>query len=659
MIVLERVSRSFAGEDGARVEALRDVSLRIGEGEFVCIAGPSGAGKTTLMNILGCLDKPSSGSYQLAGREVGKLGPDGLAWLRRRAFGFVFQACNLVDSLTALENVELPARYAGLARKARRKRAWEMLSQLGLASRADHSPAELSGGEQQRVTIARALMNGAQVILADEPTGALDSENSEDVLGALENLAGQGRAVILVSHNPEVGARAGRRIELRDGQVVSDSGPARANPQTQNDMLSVGAQGAGAFSSVTEILSFGWTALLAGFRRGARWRTLLPALCVMVSVGVGTAALLVTDGIYRGIMDVIEYGLAGIYVATVHDPGEQEIEFTQDDIKAIAQLPNVRAVSPRLQRHGVTVRRADIAAEMSLEGFLDLGDKEGRGVGGFRIEAGAHITRQEDDNREQVALLSSVARDTLFSPDEDPIGEQILVSNVPFRVKGVFEHRGRVLAGSPSEEDRIEAQHGANNWVHVPFRTAKDVLGLGGIGMLWAFVEDTDRLVETGDAIRELGIRRYGRVVFGPWHLGKGLEDFRRFRQQFLLVLGTIAGIALLAGNASVMSIMLMSVRQRRREIGIRMAVGARQRDILRQFLGEALAVSVVGSLSGALLVAALIPLARAPELPLEFSWWFFAAPLACALTVGALFAAAPALRAARIDPVAALAADA
>ena len=212
-IELSGVSRTFAGEGGARVEALRDVSLKIGEGEFVCITGPSGSGKTTLLNVLGCLDSPTSGSYRFAGREVGALGPDALAWIRREAFGFVFQSYNLLDAASAIDNVALPGVYAGRPRHALRKRAAALLDEAGLADRARHAPSELSGGEQQRVAIARALMNGGRVILADEPTGALDQTNSKRTIDALEALARRGHTVVIASHSKEIAGRAERPVQ--------------------------------------------------------------------------------------------------------------------------------------------------------------------------------------------------------------------------------------------------------------------------------------------------------------------------------------------------------------------------------------------------------------------------------------------------------------
>ena len=223
LIELQGIGRGYKGKRGAPVIALKDVSLCVYSGEFLCITGPSGSGKTTLMNILGCLDKSDAGIYRFLGREVQQLGPDGLAWLRRKAFGFVFQNYNLLGSATARQNVEMPGAYAGLAPVPCRIRALHLLAGLGLENRTGHRPAALSGGEQQRVSIARALMNGGRVILADEPTGSLDSKNGEQVLRLLQDLANKGHTIVLVTHNPEIAARADRRIELRDGRLVEDS----------------------------------------------------------------------------------------------------------------------------------------------------------------------------------------------------------------------------------------------------------------------------------------------------------------------------------------------------------------------------------------------------------------------------------------------------
>ena len=204
------------------VHALRGVSLDIGEGEFVAIMGASGSGKSTLMNILGCLDLPTTGEYRLAGEPVETMQADQLASIRNRRIGFVFQQFNLLPRTSALENVELPMVYAGIKSAERREKATAALTRVGLGERMGHTPAELSGGQQQRVAIARALVNSPQLILADEPTGALDSQTSEDIMKLLTELNAQGMTVVLVTHEHDVAAWARRRIVFRDGGMVED-----------------------------------------------------------------------------------------------------------------------------------------------------------------------------------------------------------------------------------------------------------------------------------------------------------------------------------------------------------------------------------------------------------------------------------------------------
>ncbi|MBP1641335.1 MAG: macrolide transporter ATP-binding protein [Acidobacteria bacterium] len=209
-----------------RVHALAGVDLDLERGEYVAIMGPSGSGKSTLMNLLGCLDTPSAGSYHLNGVAVESLNDVELAAIRNREIGFVFQTFNLLARTSALENVELPLVYAGVHRRERREKASRALARVGLADRARHQPSELSGGQRQRVAIARALVNSPSILLADEPTGNLDSATSEEIMGLFDDLHGQGNTVILVTHEAEIAVHALRRVLLRDGRVVSDERPA-------------------------------------------------------------------------------------------------------------------------------------------------------------------------------------------------------------------------------------------------------------------------------------------------------------------------------------------------------------------------------------------------------------------------------------------------
>jgi putative ABC transport system ATP-binding protein len=212
------------------VQALNDVSLDIDEGEFVAIMGASGSGKSTLMNILGCLDRPSSGTLRLAGEEVEGLDGDALAAIRNRRIGFVFQQFNLLPRTSAVDNVELPMVYAGIKPAERRSRALAALQRVGLSERAMHTPAELSGGQQQRVAIARALVNDPKLILADEPTGALDTQTSEDIMQLLAQLNTQGMTIVMVTHESDIAQWARRRIVFRDGCIVEDHAQPPRNP---------------------------------------------------------------------------------------------------------------------------------------------------------------------------------------------------------------------------------------------------------------------------------------------------------------------------------------------------------------------------------------------------------------------------------------------
>ena len=352
LIELDGIGRGYKGKRGAPVIALNDVSLCVYSGEFLCITGPSGSGKTTLMNILGCLDKSDAGIYRFLGREVQQLGPDGLAWLRRKAFGFVFQNYNLLGSATARQNVEMPGAYAGLAPVPCRIRALHLLAGLGLENRTGHRPAALSGGEQQRVSIARALMNGGRVILADEPTGSLDSKNGEQVLRLLEDLASRGHTVVLVTHNPEIASRADRRIELRDGRVVSDSGP---SVKGQNLPLASETRGGrqpvmGVMARMLQALQSGLAALRANLLGTRRMRAMLSVFSILLGVWAVVTMLSIAEGVFRDTLArVSRLGADRMQVSAERREDESAVSLTVEDARAIAQsIDNVRRVCPFL-----------------------------------------------------------------------------------------------------------------------------------------------------------------------------------------------------------------------------------------------------------------------------------------------------------------------
>ena len=296
LIDIRDVRKTYVTGGGYAVEVLHGVSLAIHQGEFVAIMGASGSGKSTLMNILGCLDQPSSGSYVFGGRNTADLDRDELAELRRDAFGFVFQSYNLIGTATALENVEIPGIYAGLARIDRHERAEMLLTGLGLADRLDHRPMQLSGGQQQRVSIARALMNGGRIILADEPTGALDSRSGAEVMALLRQLAEAGHTIILVTHDHDVAAHADRLIEIADGVISSDSGThdLASLPATSGDFALASTGRIGLFADAFEAAKMALRAL-----RRNLLRTILTLLGIVIGVGSVVAMMAVGEGAKR------------------------------------------------------------------------------------------------------------------------------------------------------------------------------------------------------------------------------------------------------------------------------------------------------------------------------------------------------------------------
>jgi macrolide transport system ATP-binding/permease protein len=344
LIELAGVTKTYRNGDLA-VEVLHGIDLRIHPGEFVAIVGQSGSGKSTLMNILGCLDHPTAGSYRFMGEDVSGLGRDELARLRREAFGFVFQSYNLIAGASATENVEIPAIYAGMSRTDRKARAESLLRTLGLSERLEHRPNQLSGGQQQRVSIARALMNGGQIILADEPTGALDSKSGIEVLALLNDLSRKGHTVIVITHSQEVAAYAHRVIEIRDGLIVSDPGSTTAHETAKPLHTATSDSGLG-LRGLVEAGKAAGRAL-----RSNLFRTALTLLGIVIGVGSVIAMLAVGDGAKQQVIDRISgmgtnlllvrplgssRGAAGGSVATM----------TPEDAEAIAALPNVLASVP-------------------------------------------------------------------------------------------------------------------------------------------------------------------------------------------------------------------------------------------------------------------------------------------------------------------------
>ena len=714
LIELRDLGKYYGGSGGApKAQILNNISLSVYAGEFVAVVGPSGSGKSTLMNILGCLDKPSSGKYLFEGRDVSDFDADALAELRREAFGFVFQGYNLLAENTATENVQVPAVYAGTPARLRRERAEALLTRLDLAQRLHHRPGQLSGGQQQRVSIARALMNGGRIILADEPTGALDSRSSAQVMALLRDLAADGHTIILITHDSTVASQADRIVEIRDGQIqaaasraiesgteasdlpVTSSSVATAsqesverptqvkNPEfseatsetadpsdtsesritdtfrvTQSDAILAAPPPAGdhqphadsekehrkektrAFQAeLHEAVRMAW--------RGMRMnvvRTGLTLLGIIIGVASVIVMLAVGEGSRQTVMTQMgTMGSTIMYMGSSYPPeGGPMGQISEADLEALSALPELKTVmpvigDPTMVRYGNAARQNYVYASAAVMPQVHH----------WPVKEGRYFTSTEDRELAPVVVLGDKARKFFFPDKANPLGEQLLIDKASFEVIGVMAERG-ADSGLQDYDDMVFIPYLAGRARVYQTQTQPDYIVLEAIAP--EAVLQAEKSIET-----ELLARHGGRKDFSIGNAAAQLLAEAQARDSMTLMLGLIAAVSLVVGGIGVMNVMLMTVSERTREIGIRMATGARQRDIMRQFLVEALLLTISGGAAGALIGIIIGALLLAFGVPLVFSVTAIVGAFLCAVITGVVFGYMPAKRAARLDPVKAL----
>ncbi len=654
LLALRGIGRSFpSGEQ--QVQVLKDVDLDIGSGEMLAIVGASGSGKSTLMNILGCLDRPSTGTYTVSGHDVGTLNSDALAELRREHFGFIFQRYHLMQHLTAAGNVEVPAVYAGTDGEARDTRARQLLERLGLGDRTEHRPSQLSGGQQQRVSIARALMNGGQVILADEPTGALDSKSGQEVIGILRELHAQGHTVIIVTHDMQVASCTERIIEIADGVIVGD----RVNvPPVAAPAPDVAADAAPPMTMTRPKLgiarfSTGWARFAEAFRMAwrsmmaHRMRTALTMLGIVIGITSVVSIVAIGEGAKRFVLsDIRAIGTNTLDVYPGRDFGDDKATSIRTlapaDLDAIAAQPYVHSVTPSTQR-GLRLRYRSVDINGTVNGVSDSFFR----VRDIQMARGAAFTASDVRHQSQVVVIDQNTQRKLFPDGADPVGKIILVGNLPCTVIGVSQEKKSMFGENKS----------LNIWL--PYSTgASRLFGQQHFDSITVRIRDDQPTKAAEDSIVKLLTMRHGSKDFFTFNMDSIVKTAERTSQSLTLLLSLIAVISLVVGGIGVMNIMLVSVTERTREIGIRMAVGARQSDVLQQFLTEAVLVCLVGGLIGVTLsygISFLFSL-FVKQWQMIFSLGAVVSAFLCATLIGVLFGYLPARNAARLDPIEALA---
>ncbi|EJF84454.1 MacB family efflux pump subunit [Candidatus Bartonella washoeensis] len=652
VLVLENIVRTFpAGE--TFVTVLKNINLTIKYGEMVAIVGASGSGKSTLMNILGCLDRANSGRYWISGKETASLSADELSALRRNHFGFIFQRYHLLNELTALGNVEIPAIYAGCAPGVRKKRAQDLLIRLGMGDRINHRPNQLSGGQQQRVSIARALMNNAEVILADEPTGALDKQSGQEVLRILDELHKEGRTIIIVTHDMQVAKRAERIIEISDGEIVADNVSKVAKKRVKSQSLDQeqnleNKKLLGFFRSFTERFREAFVmALLA--MNAHRMRTFLTMLGVIIGIGAIIAMVALGNGTREKILE--NFKSLGSNTLTIFpgksfsDPQSEKItSLVEADVEALSGLPYVSGVTPQISANS-TVRFGAVEANAVIMG---VGEQffQTQGLKAFK---GQLFDQKSVHDRAVDLVIEKEAISVLFPHShENPLGKVVHVGKVPARIVGVVDPQN-----NGGESNTLQ--------IYLPYTTVQTrFLGTTEVrAIMVKLADDIDaHLAET--MVERFLTMRHGEKDFFIRNSEFFRERIMESTHILTLLVSSIAAISLIVGGIGVMNIMLVTVSERINEIGVRMAVGARQSDILQQFLIEAILVCVIGGGLGILFgfsIGGLFMLFKAP-IHLIYTLDSVIISLVFSTLIGVCFGFSPARQASRLDPVVALSRD-
>ena len=635
LIEIEKLNKYFGtGENQAHI--LKDINLSIDQGDFVAIIGASGSGKSTLMNIIGCLDTASTGVCRIDGKETIAMNADELSDLRQRKFGFIFQRYNLLVALNANENVALPAVYAGMPSRERKARADALLDKLGLKEKTQNRPNQLSGGQQQRVSIARALMNGGEIILADEPTGALDSKSGETVLEILQDLHREGHTIIMVTHDPNIAATASRVIEIKDGRIIKDE---RQQPYQHQQKLTKGEYRAPRF----------WDQLVESFKMAtsAIMAHKLRALLTMLGIVIGIASVISVVALGRGtqqqvLSNINSLGTNTMTIMNGTGFGDRRANLTKNLTVSDAELLNkqgfVDSTTP-LSNLSATV----IYGNTNVTGSVNGVGEQYLNVKGMKMVSGRFFNDSEVKEAAQVVVIDANTQKDLgiIAPVE---GKVILVDKKPLKIIGL------------AEESNNMHQTSLKLWT--PYTTLMQrISGEKHIDSLTVKVKDEVESQTAEKSVISLLSAKHGKKDFFIMNSDTIKQTITSTTNTLTLLISSIALISLVVGGIGVMNIMLVSVTERTKEIGVRMAIGAKQRNILQQFLIEAILICLLGGVIGILLAGTIITLFNTLGSNFKMLLSLESVVLAVFFStlIGIVFGYMPAKNASKLNPIVAL----
>lgn len=644
LIELKNINKYF-GHGENRVHVLKDINIEINKGDFVAIIGQSGSGKSTMMNIIGCLDVPSSGSYKISGVEVGKMDRNQLAELRCKTFGFIFQRYNLLSNLKAYENAALPAVYLGLGAEERNIRAKSLLEQLELANKFNNKPNELSGGQQQRVSIARALMNGGEIILADEPTGALDSKSGEMVMEIIKKLHQKGHTIILVTHDSKIAAQASRIIEIKDGEIISD---VRKN----NDFYEITDQIKTTKKSRLDTIKYGLIeslnmsihAILSN-----KMRSLLTMLGIIIGIASVVSVVALGNASQAKIMEQINSMgtntidiMPGTGFGDMRSGRVRTLKVSDSDY--LAKQSFIDNSTPSVSSSGTLVYE-----NYSLTAQLKGVGAEFFEVKGRKITQGRIFTKQEVENMASVVVIDDNTLNELFADNPNPVGEILIFNKKPLEIIGVTVEDNNPGPMSDS----------MNLWT--PYTTAMyKINGTNNIDSITVKISDNVNSQVAEESVENILTALHGKKDFFMINSDSIKQTVESATNTMTFLIASIAVISLIVGGIGVMNIMLVSVTERTKEIGIRMAIGAKQADILQQFLIEAILICLVGGVMG-IILSIFIGFCFntfSENYGMIFSTASIVLALSCSTAIGIIFGYMPAKNASNLNPIDALASE-